>query len=129
MNVILRSKLFPLFWTGATAVTIRDMIYVRRDYWSWLPVDSQRALITHELVHVRQEGQEGAVRFFFKYIFQRSFRFKMELEAYTAEAQFWINQGVPKQYAVLIMARTLSSSLYRVSSYGGALLHLWENTK
>lgn len=42
-------------------------------------------ICVHEAVHLKQQAALGKWKFYFRYIFSRSFRYAMELEAYTAE--------------------------------------------
>lgn len=126
MNVILKSMLFPLFWTGAGAVTIGTNVYVLEGYWKSLTLEFQNAILAHEAVHVRQETQIGLTKFLFRYIFSRKFRFFSELEAYAEEARYWIRLGIPKQFMITISAVALSSNLYRASSYSKAVAYLTE---
>ena len=45
---------------------------------------NKEALIAHERVHQEQQRKYGWLKFYFKYLTNKQFRFKMEVEAYKA---------------------------------------------
>ena len=45
---------------------------------------NKEALIAHERVHQQQQRRYGWLKFYFKYLTNKQFRFKMEVEAYKA---------------------------------------------
>ena len=45
---------------------------------------NKEALIAHELVHQEQQRKYGWLKFYFKYLTNKQFRFEMEVEAYKA---------------------------------------------
>ena len=45
---------------------------------------NKEALIAHERVHQEQQRRYGWLKFYFKYLTNKQFRFKMEVEAYKA---------------------------------------------
>jgi hypothetical protein len=60
----LKVKVVPVRWlpTGAAAMTLDRVILVRRDHLG------DEALMTHEMVHVRQWEELGVPRFLWRYL-------------------------------------------------------------
>ena len=58
---------------------------------------NKEALIAHERVHQEQQRKYGWLKFYFKYLTNKQFRFKMEVEAYKA----WL-QVLPNDFEKVI---------------------------
>ena len=43
---------------------------------------NNKHLLAHEMVHIKQQKREGVLKYLFKYVFSRDFRYKVEFEAY-----------------------------------------------
>lgn len=124
MKLVFNSKYFILFWLGATGITWNKVVHVRRDLWGEMGFQERGVFCKHEAVHVKQQEEIGWYKFAWKYATSKQFRFQTELEAYTASAQYWVDNGTPKWCAVFIFADILSSKLYKCSSYSKALAYL-----
>lgn len=114
---------FPTFITGAKATTIGTYVIVKRGWWKSKTPAERANLIGHEMVHIGQYLQHGVMKYVFKYLFSKRFRYEMELEAYClANLQNIQRDGYPKWKAENIVARDLSSGMYcRMVSYEQAI--------
>lgn len=126
MKIRLKKKCFPLFWLGASGVTIGKVIYVREDVWNRMDMRRRAGFLAHEAVHVRQEEEVGVIKFLWKYITSKTYRFQVEVEAYAVEAQSLIDQGMKREIVLAVCAKSLSSSMYGVGSYTKALAAITE---
>lgn len=71
---------YPAWVPFAEALTISPSIVLIRAKWR----DSQPMRV-HELVHVEQQKEVGAVTFWFKYLTSKAYRQQVEVEAYKAQ--------------------------------------------
>lgn len=67
-------------WLPVVAITISPAIVLIRAKWR----DSAPVRI-HELVHVEQQKEVGAITFWFKYLTSKKYRQEVEVEAYKAQ--------------------------------------------
>lgn len=74
-NGIAEIPAFLMFGWGGAAWS-HNMIVIRKD------VYNKPALIAHERHHQKQQLKEGTFKFFLKYLTNKDYRFRMELEAY-----------------------------------------------
>lgn len=71
---------YPRWVPFAEALTISPSIVLIRAKWR----DSAPVRI-HELVHVEQQKEVGAITFWFKYLTSKKYRQEVEVEAYKAQ--------------------------------------------
>jgi hypothetical protein len=74
-NGIAELPSFLMFGWGGAAWS-PNMIVIKKDAYN------KPALIAHERHHQKQQLKEGTLKFFFKYLTSKDYRFRMELEAY-----------------------------------------------
>ena len=76
-----------LFWLASGyTITLSPKIYTDSSYFGTeqSKIDDLVFTAEHEIIHVRQQIAVGRWKFFFKYLFSRSFRYNSELPAYIA---------------------------------------------
>lgn len=115
-----KSKLWGLF---KILFPDADMNGVYLAFWNtiWMPKEVEVcpvAMVVHESVHLKQQGDSliGALVWWTKYIFSKSFRLSQELEAYQVQVKWFDDtQGASYKQKFLYrkeIARILSSSMY-----------------
>lgn len=109
--MILMTKKFPLFWFGASAVTLFNNVFVNRDDWEKMSPDEQKALEVHENVHLEQQKSTG-LQWYVRYAASKEFRFEQELEAYAAECRYMIAAGYSREVVIATRASAMSSGTY-----------------
>ena len=97
--------------TGYT-ITLSPNIYTTDELLAGPPSDLND-IIVHENVHLHQQAP-GRFKFFFKYVFSRSFRYQAEFEAYCKQFQYYIDTNRPLLVDMWIIdtVEALSSSNY-----------------
>jgi hypothetical protein len=91
--------------------------YALMGRWVLLKPGYREEILAHELVHIRQEREIGPIKYHLKWIFNRRFRAKVEIEAYEEANSFTkakITGILEKYYSVF-----LSSSEYDQIKNGG----------
>lgn len=81
-----RVKVMPGWVPSIGAVTIGKTIYIKPKYVGTL---TGAAKLRHEVVHLIQQDRHGMGSFYAKWTLSRDWRFRLELEAYSAELDFW----------------------------------------
>ena len=80
---MLKPKPWWLFWLPSNVwITLNPNIY----YPSIENPTEYPHLVAHEGVHIKQQESSNLLPWIFKYIFHKSFRFQMEVEAMATEA-------------------------------------------
>lgn len=106
----------PVWWFGAGAIAIVDRVYIKRSYLRWMGHNDIVFLKAHESVHLRQQQEETALKFFFKYIFCSGCRLRYEVEAVCAElVERWNTYSPPESFRdtdIRNRAKSLSGSAY-----------------
>ena len=74
-----------------------------------LPID----LLAHEIVHLAQQKEYGVKKWVDKYLKDKKFRLKQELEAYKEQLKYYKDRN-DKNRARIVFAEQLSSSLYKL---------------
>lgn len=72
MKIFRNVPWLPFGWDG---MAVRPFIFLKAGH---------DHLLTHEAVHLRQQREHG-IAYYFKYAFSKSFRARMEIEAYRAD--------------------------------------------
>ena len=80
------------------------------DYMSGNPSPTTLGTIAHETVHIKREREQGLVRYGFKYLFSRSFRFEEELHAIAAQMKVYKDYGLV--FDISKRAKMLSGPIY-----------------
>lgn len=105
----LKSRFQTIDWEKGLAIVFGDKIYAKFP----LPND----VIAHELMHVKQQKEMGAVVWWDKYLEDDEFRLSQEIEAYQAQAKY-IREHTEqsnrdwRRMALKRIAQDLSSSIY-----------------
>ena len=76
-NGIVEMPTYLMFGWGGAAWTPSIIVIDKNN-------KNKEALIAHERVHQEQQRKYGWFKFYFKYLTNKQFRFKMEVEAYKA---------------------------------------------
>ena len=76
-NGIVEMPTYLMFGWGGAAWTPSIIVIDKNN-------KNKEALIAHERVHQEQQRKYGWLKFYFKYLTNKQFRFKMEVEAYKA---------------------------------------------
>lgn len=106
-------RLIPGLW-GNYANTIFSWIYVSKEAYNDLHSDNPQpetiATMLHEAVHLERQKSLGYLRYGFRYLFFRSFRFEEELLAIMPQMHYLKHREIA--FDVEARARALSSSMY-----------------
>lgn len=80
-----------LFWVmpGYT-ITLSPMIYTTKELYN--KCESRMDIWVHEGIHLRQQSAIGKWKFYWQYATNRSFRYRMEFEAYLTQFKFEISE-------------------------------------
>jgi hypothetical protein len=82
MTIIVATNI--LFW-AAGFTPCQSFILIQKQH------INNNALIQHELTHVKQMQDIGAVKWWLRYIFNKSFRQDAEIEAYKVQIKYGIS--------------------------------------
>lgn len=121
-------RFVPGLW-GNYANTIYPWIYLTNREWedvhSANPSPSTIATLLHESIHLERQKDLGFLKYGFKYLLSRSFRFEEELLAIMPQMRYLKQKGI--MFDIEARARALSSSMYLwCSSYEEARRRLGE---
>lgn len=107
MIVVFLSRLWPLFWFGAIGVTLNPFVFIRKDR------KGDSVLLAHESIHYTQQRKVGLLKFLFRYITSKEYRYQYELEAYVYETRIILtNKKVDKGAVISRQALRLASKTY-----------------
>jgi hypothetical protein len=82
-TIYISEKWLILF--GGVAISFGNTVFISKQYWQQSCEIDKKLLLLHEEVHLQQFKKYGFFKYVFKYVFNRFFRFKMEMEAYATE--------------------------------------------
>jgi hypothetical protein len=109
---IKKTSWFKFFFPTADAMTLYPYIFVCPIFFRESSIGEYQATLRHENIHLHQQYKTGLIKFLWKYLTNKEFRYQSELEAYKIDLKFYCDRGEAKNFAAANVARTLSSDLY-----------------
>lgn len=109
MTITLPTPLMFGWWGSAPFPWLMILAYDQRN---------NAALIAHERCHQDQQRRDGVLTFWHRYIFNKDWRYRYELEAYrvwldTAPNDFWLVVSMMQNYGFNISQSELINALSR----------------
>ena len=101
---------FPPFWFGAIATTVSPFVFINKKWLDQAHPEEVYVLKQHETVHILQQKQHGLLRFLWRYVTSKEYRFIVEYYAYLYDLKHLIDDLEYDNYTAAGMIATVMSS-------------------